>query len=119
MIDIEVFDSNLLKIDKNHTKTLTFITLDTLQLKKIDDYENICSVNPLHLIIGKVDRLIEEKNGSKYLGFNSADENKEVLEKYTELWDVMKNEIKTINGGKGFKYGKDFIRIKFDSDDDL
>ena len=73
----------------------------------------------MHLIIGKVDRLIEEKNGSKYLGFNSADENKEVLEKYKELWDVMKNEIKTINGGKWFKYGKDFMRIKFDSDDDL
>ena len=29
MINIEDFDSNLLKIDKSRTKILTFITLDT------------------------------------------------------------------------------------------
>ena len=37
-----------------------------------------------------------EKNGSKYLVFDSADENKEVLKKYTELWGGIKNEIETI-----------------------
>ena len=35
MIDIKKFDSNLLKIDKNHIKTLVFTTLDILQLKKL------------------------------------------------------------------------------------
>ena len=98
---------------------MAFITLVTPQLKKIDGYENIYSVNPLYLIIGKVDRFIEEKNGSRYLVFNSADENKEVLKEYTELWDEIKNEIKTLNGGKEFKYDKDFMTIKFDSNDDL
>ena len=68
-----------------------FITLDTLQLKKIDDYENIYNVNPLYLTIVKVDRFDEEKNGSKYLVFDSAGKNKEVLTKYTELWDLIKN----------------------------
>ena len=58
---------------------MIFTILDTLQLKKFDDCENIYSVNPLHLIIGKVDRHIEcEKNGSKYLVFDSTDEKKEV-----------------------------------------
>ena len=33
----------------------------------------------MHLIIGKVDGSIEEKNGSKYFVFDSTDENKEVL----------------------------------------
>ena len=33
----------------------------------------------MHLIIGKVDGHIEEENGSKYLVFDSTDENKEVL----------------------------------------
>ena len=47
----------------------------------------------MHLIIGKVDRHIEEQNESKYLVFDSADENKEVLKKYTELWNGVKNEI--------------------------
>ena len=50
----------------------------------------------MYLIIGKVDGHIEEKNETKYLVFDSADESKEALEKYIELWDGIKNEIKTI-----------------------
>ena len=38
--------------------------MDTSQLKKIDNYENISSVNPLYLIIGEIDGFIEEKNVS-------------------------------------------------------
>ena len=88
-------------------------------IKKIDDYENIYSVNPLYLIIGIVDGFIEEKNGSKYLVFDSTDESKEVLTKHTELWDGIKNEIETINSGKAGEYGKDFMKVKFETDDDL
>ena len=51
--------------------------------------------------------------------FDSTDENKEVLERYAELWDGIKNEIETINGGKEGKYDEDFMKIKFDTDDDL
>ena len=64
------------------------------------DYVNIHSVNPLYLIIGEADGSIKEKNGNKYLVFASTDKNKEVLEKYTELWDGIKNLIKKINGGE-------------------
>ena len=46
--------------------------------------------------------------------FHSTDENKEVLKKYT-----IKNEIETINGSKEGEYGKDFMKIKFDTDDNL
>ena len=35
IINLENFDSSLLKIDKNHIKTLVFTTLDILQLKKL------------------------------------------------------------------------------------
>ena len=51
--------------------------------------------------------------------FDSTDENKEVLERYAELWDGIKNEIETINDGKEGKYDEDFMKIKFDTDDDL
>ena len=51
--------------------------------------------------------------------FDSTDENKEVLERYAELWDGIKNEIETINGGKEGKYDEDFMKIKFETDDDL
>ena len=36
------------------------------------------------------------------------DENKEVSEKYEEVWEGVKKEIETINGGKRVEYGKDF-----------
>ena len=35
------------------------------------------------------------------------------------LWDGIKNEIETINSGKTGKYGKDFMKINFELDDDL
>ena len=35
MINLNNFDSSLLKIDKNCTKILTFTTLDTAQSKKL------------------------------------------------------------------------------------
>ena len=35
IINIEDFDTNLLKIGKNRTKSLVFTTLDILQLKKL------------------------------------------------------------------------------------
>ena len=44
--------------------------MDILQLKKIDDYENIYSVNPLYLIITHGSGYIEEKGVNKYLVFD-------------------------------------------------
>ena len=121
IINIEQFDSNLLKIDKKSYKAIVIYYIGYITIKKIGDCENIYSVNPLYLIIGKVDGHIEEKNGSKYLVFDSTDENKEVLKKYTEFCDEIEDEIETINGGKAKSgdYGKDFMKIKFNSDDDL
>ena len=63
---------------------------------------------------------IEERNGNKYLIFDdSVNENKGLLKKYADVWDGFKNEINTINGGKENHYGKDYMKIKFSSDDDL
>ena len=71
------------------------------------------------MIIGEVDGHIKEKNGSKYLVFDSTNENREALEKYTKLWDWIKNEIETINGRKEGEYGKDFIKTNFNRYDCL
>ena len=80
---------------------------------KDSDYAKINSVNPLYLIIDKVDGSIEAKNGNKYLTLVSTNKNKEVLIKYKEIWDGIKNLIKS------GEYGKDFMKIKFNSDDNL
>ena len=110
--------SNLLKIDKKSHKNIGIYNIGYITIKKIDDYENIYSVNPLHLIISKAIGHIEENNENKYLVFDSSDENKDVFKKYIELCDEIKNKIEIINDDE-FKYGKDFMEIKFDSGDDL
>ena len=72
----------------------------------------------MYLIINKVDVYIKEINGNKYLTLVSTDKNKKLLTKYTELWDGIKNAIKKINNKSG-EYGKDFMKIKFNSDNSL
>ena len=54
-------------------------------------------MNPLYLIVGVVEEYIEGKNGNTYLVFASTDKNKEVLERYTEIWDKTKSLIKKIS----------------------
>ena len=63
---------------------------------------------------------ITEKNGNTYLVFNDyVNENKVLLKKYPGVWDGVKNEIKAINGDEENNYGKDYMKTKFTSDDDL
>ena len=101
------------------TKRLIFTTLDTSQLK-IDDCESIYSLNPLYLQVNYPSGYIEETNGNKYLIFDdSVNENREVLKKYTDVWNGIKNKIKAINKAKENDYKKDYMKIKFNSDDDL
>ena len=117
MINIENFDPNLLKIDKKLYKKSDIFYIGYITMKD-SDYVKINSVNLLYLIIGEVDGYFEKINGNKYLILVSTDKNKDVLTKYIELWDVIKNSIEKINN-KSSEYGKDFIKIKFNSDDSL
>ena len=125
MINLKNFDSNLLKTDKKHYKGINIYYIGYISIKKIDDCENIHSVNPLYLLVNHTNGYIEEKNGKKYLIFNdSVDENKELSKKYVDVWDGIKNKTKAINGSEcNFieenDYGKDYMKIKFNSDDDI
>ena len=103
---------------KSRTKTDIYY-IKYIAIKKIDDDQNIYSVNPLYLRINHASGYIEEKNGNKYLIFDSANENKEALKKYADVWDGIKNKVKAINDGIENDYGKDYIKIKFNSDADL
>ena len=51
--------------------------------------------------------------------FILADGNKEVLVKSIKLWDKIKYLIETINWDKKEEYEKDFMKIRFESDDNL
>ena len=96
MMNIKDFDPNFLKIDKKLYKNIDISYIGYITLKN-SYYLKINTVNPLYLIIGEADGYIKEKNGNKYLVFDSVNENNKVLKKYNELCDGIKNEIETIN----------------------
>ena len=108
----------MLKIDKKSYKGIGIYNSGYITIKKIDDYENIYSLNPLYLTITHAGEYIEEKGVNKYLVFNAMDENKELLNKYSDVSNGIINKIKKISGGE-CDYEKDYMKIKFDSDDDL
>ena len=124
MINIKDFDPSLIKIDKKSSKNIDICHIGYIAIKSISDCENINSVNPLYLMIGEVDGYIEENYGNKYLTFASTDKNKRVLEKYTKPWYEIKYHIQTINSDKSgecksVEHDKDYMKIEFNSDDDL
>ena len=55
----------------------------------------------MYFIIDKIDGYTEESIGNKYLTLISKIKNKEVLTKYRELWNNIKNLIEKINGKPG------------------
>ena len=75
-------------------------------------------MNPLYLLINHASGYIEEKGGDRYLIFDSTDENEELLNKYNDVWNGMKNKIEEVSSGE-CDYEKDYIKIKFNSDDKL
>ena len=108
----------MLKIDKKLYKNIGIYNIGYITIKKIDDCKNINIENPLYLRINRVSGYIEEKDANKYLIFNSTDENKELLEKYNDVFDGSRSKIKEVSSGE-CNYEKDYMKIKFNSDDDL
>ena len=100
MINIKNFDQILLKIDRKSYKNIGIYNIGYITIKKIDDYENIYSVNPLYLIIAHASRYIEEKGVNKYLISDFTDENKELLKKHNDAWSGIKNKIEEISNGE-------------------
>ena len=118
IINVENFDAELLKIDKKSYKDINVFNIGYVTKKKISNCKNINSVNPLYLGITCVNGYIEEKNSNKYLVFDSTDENKELLKKYSDVFNGIKDKIKEIDNNDS-DYEKEYMKIKFNSDDDL
>ena len=118
MINIKKFDSNLLKIDKKSYKDIGIYNIGYITIKKIDDCENIYSVNPLYLRITHANGYIEEINENKYLIFDSMDENKKLLKKYNDVFNGIMGKTKEVSNDE-CDYEKDYMKIKFNSDDNL
>ena len=107
-INLQDFDARLLKVGKKDYKEIDIYYIRYVTVKIIANCNNINSVNPLYLLINEMIGHFEEKNENKFLVLDDVDENKKVSKKYEEVWESVKEEIETINGGEKFGYGKDF-----------
>ena len=84
----------MLKLDKKSYKDIGIYNIAYITIKQIGDCKNIYSVNPLYLRITHTSGYIEEINESKYLFFEPIDENKELLKKYNDVFDGIRDKIK-------------------------
>ena len=116
LIKIKDFDPKLLKLDKRSNKNIDIYYIGYITKK--DEYK-INSVNPLYLLVHRIDGFIEERRGNKYLNITFTDSNNEVLKKYAEVCNGIKDQIEKINNGKLKEYEKNYVKIKFNSDDNL
>ena len=107
-INLKDFDARLLKVDKKDYNEIDIYYISYVIVKKIDDCNNINSVNSLYLMTDEMLGYFEEKHENKFLVLDDVDENKKVSKKYKEVWEGVKKEIETINGGEKIEYGKDF-----------
>ena len=78
IIDLENFDSSLLRLGKKSYKDIGIYNIGYITIKKIGDCKNIYSVNPLYLRINHAHGYIEcssaeEENENKYLIFDSIE----------------------------------------------
>ena len=117
LINLKYFNPELLKLDKKSSKDITISYIGYVTKKP--EY-SINSVNPLYLLTGELNGYVEEKEGSKYLNIAFTDSNNKVLKKYAEVWSGIKDQINKIsNNHQVSEYGKDYMKIKFDSYDNL
>ena len=104
----------MLKIDKKSYKETGIYNIGHITIEKIDDCENIYGVNPLYLLVNHANGYIEEKGVNKYLAFDSIDENKQLLKKYNDAWNGIRDRIKEISSDE-CDYEKDYMKINFNS----
>ena len=112
MINIKNFHSNLLKIDKKSHKDFDIYYIGYITVKKIGDFANIHSVNPLYLLIHSATGYFKENNGEKYLILDP-------IEKYEEVFSGIKSEIETINGGEEMYYEKNYDKTGVNTDENI
>ena len=113
MTNIKTFDPNLLNIDKVSCEN------NNSGIYETDYFKNLDISNSLYLVFNNLDLYIEKSGRNKCLIFASTDKNRKALANCTELWNKIKEQIDLIRGNKVMKYEKDFMKIKFESNDDL
>ena len=119
MTNIKTFDLNLSIMNK-----ISFEKNADWVIYEIRTFKNLDKENSLYLIFNNADAYTEynpteDDSKTKFFVFPFTNKNREALENYTELWDKIKNQIETVNGDNPIEYGKDFMKARFESNDEL
>ena len=113
-IHITDFNPKLLKLDKKESSIgITVYNIGYITKKAI---YSINSVNPLYLMIRTIEVYVEEIDNSddRYLNISLVDSNKELLDKFTEVWKGISDQILKINGSIK-NYDENYRKIRFNS----
>ena len=94
IIDIETFDSSMLKLDKKSYKDFDIYNIGYVTIKKIGNGYDINSVDPLYLRIDNANGYFEEINEVKYIIFDDTHENKKLLKRYDDVFNGIMDKIK-------------------------
>ena len=117
IINIKNFVPNNIEIDEKSYKNILIYYIEYVTIKDLK-YVKIDSVNPLYLIISKVNRHFEEIIKSKYLMLVPFKESKEKIKKYEELLSTVRDLIRLTTKNSD-DYDEKYMKIKFNSDDEL
>ena len=117
IINIKNFDPNKIKIDEKSYKDILIYYIGYVTIKD-SKYIKINRVNPLYLIINKVNECFEEINKNKYLTLVPTNESKGKRKKHEEMWIKIKGLIRSVSKNSD-DYDKKYMKIKFNSDDEL
>ena len=114
-IKVEDFNPKLLKLDKKESPiNITIYCIGYITKKAI---YSINSVNHLYLVIKSLEGYVEEIDNSddRYLNISLVDSNKKLLNKFTEVWKGISDQILKINGSIK-NYDENHKKIRFNSD---
>ena len=115
LISIKNFNNSNLKLDKNGVLGNDVYYIGYITKKP---QWNVYSVNPLYLMINRIKGHFEEVDGDKYLIISS--ENGDIMQKYQDVFDGIKEIIKKINDHSyQINYDDNYMKIKFNTDDNI
>ena len=117
IIDLDEFDGSKIKVDKKDFNDIDIYYLGYEYKKKITECNVINSVNPLYLRIRDMRGQFKkgkDDNVWYLIIFGDAD----ILRKFANIWKSIRAKIEENTGGI-VQYDKDYMRIKFESNDNL
>ena len=116
-INLDEFDESKIKVDKRSFNDINIYYLGYEYKKKITECNEINSVNPLYLRIKDMKGQFKKGKGDNVwylIIFGDAD----VLRKFANIWKSIRAKIEENTGGI-VQYDKDYMKIKFESNDNL